>query len=136
MIKSIGKLSLAGILVALILGVPVRVSAQAQEPAPASPAPTAPSKPKAIPFKGKLVAIDKSAMTITVTKRTFSITSETKLFKDGKPATLADGVVGDRVTGSYLKGDDGKLTAKSVYWGGKGGAAEAAKPKGTNAPPQ
>ena len=83
MIKSIGKLSLAGILAALILGVPVRVSAQAQEPAPASPAP-APAKPKAIPFKGKLAAVDKAAMTITVSKRTFSITSETKLFKDGK----------------------------------------------------
>jgi hypothetical protein len=135
MIKSIGKLSLAGILAALILGVPVRVSAQAQEPAPASPAP-APAKPKAIPFKGKLAAVDKAAMTITVSKRAFSITSETKLFKDGKSATLEDGVVGERVTGSYFKGDDGKLMAKSVYWGGKGGAADSARPKGTNAPPQ
>jgi hypothetical protein len=136
MIKSISKLSLTGILAALILGVPVRVSAQAQEPALASPAPAVPTKPKAIPFKGKLTAVDKPAMTITVSKRTFSITSETKLFKDGKPATLADGVVGERVTGSYFKGDDGKLTAKSVYWGGKGGTTETAKPKGTNAPAQ
>src|SRR5271154_4992357 len=136
MIKSIGKISLAGILAALILGVPVRVSAQAQEPAPASPAPAAPVKPKAIPFHGKLAAVDKTAMTITVGTRTFMISSKTKLFKDDKPATLADGVVGERVTGSYIKGEDGKLTAKSVYWGGKGGTADSAKPKGTNAPPQ
>jgi len=40
-------------------------------------------------------------------------------------------VVGDYVTGSYLKGDDGKLTAKSIRFGvkpppAKGGDAAAA----------
>jgi hypothetical protein len=136
MIKSIGKISLAGILLALAVGVPLSVSAQDQTPPATSGTPAAPAKPKAIPFKGKLVAVDKTAMTVTVGKRTFEVTSETKVFKDGKPATLDDGVVGGRVTGSYLKTDDGKLKAKSIYFGGKPSAAVPAASTGTNAPPQ
>src|SRR5437868_1540907 len=52
-------------------------------------------KPMAGPFHGKLAKVDKVAKTITVGKRSFQITSETKLKKTGgKPATLDDGVVG------------------------------------------
>jgi hypothetical protein len=123
MVKTIGKLTLAGILAAVILGVPVRMSAQDQPKPPVPPAATAPQpKAKSPPFKGKLGAVDKTAKTITLDdklKRTFQITSETKLMKNGKPATLDDGVVGDPVTGTYQKGDDGKLVAKTVYFGGK-----------------
>ncbi|MDB6123133.1 MAG: hypothetical protein JWQ71_2126 [Pedosphaera sp.] len=120
MIKSLGKLSLVGILAATVLGMPVRVSAEdAKKPAPAAPA--AP-KNSAIPFHGKLGAVDKSAKTITLdekTKRTFQITSETKINKDGKPATLDDAVVGDVLGGRYKKGDDGKLTVVSLRLGEK-----------------
>ena len=72
-------------------------------------------------------------MTITISKRTFVVTSDTKFFKGGKPATLGDGVVGQKVTGSYVKSDDGKLVAKTIYFGGKNGGG-ASTSTGTNAP--
>jgi hypothetical protein len=86
-------------------------------------------KQASIPFRGNIVTMDKGARTITVNKRVFQITSETKIFKSDKPATFADGVVGDYVTGSYKKTDDGKLIAHSVYFGGKGKASTAEKKK-------
>ena len=120
MIKSIGKLTLATILAALVVGVPLTMSAQDKTPAPSAPETAV--KPKAIPFHGKLAEVDKVNKTITLdekTKRTFQITSETKITKGGKPATLDDGVVGEDVAGQYHKGADGKLTAKSVRFGPK-----------------
>jgi hypothetical protein len=72
-----------------------------------------------LPFHGKLAAVDKTAMTITVAKRTFEITSETKISKDGIPATLGDAVVGETVSGAYKKGADGKLSATTVNLGKK-----------------
>lgn len=74
-------------------------------------------KPKAGPFHGKLVAIDKIAKTITVGKRTFLITSETKIKKAGKPATLDDGAVGEEVSGYVKPREDGKLAATTVNFG-------------------
>jgi hypothetical protein len=133
MIKSLGKITLAGLLAAIVLGVPVRVSAQDKpKETPAPTAPAAEAKAKAVPFKGKIGAVDKTAKTLTLedkNKRVFQITSETKIMKGDKPATLDDGLVGEVVTGSYHKGDDGKLTAKSVYFGGKPVEGEAKKKK-------
>src|SRR4029077_16379618 len=54
-------------------------------------------KPGPGPFHGKLASMDKVAKTITVGKRTFQITGETKFKKSGKPATMEDGVVGEEV---------------------------------------
>jgi len=82
-----------------------------------------------IPFKGNIATIDKNARTITVGKRTFQVTSETKIFKSDKPAMFTDGAVGDYVTGSYKKSDDGKLVAHSVYFGGKSGSKGTAEKK-------
>jgi hypothetical protein len=65
-------------------------------------------------FNGPVSAIDTNAMTLTVGQRTFAITSETKIMKNGQPATLADGVVGEMVGGAFKKGEDGKLTATSI----------------------
>jgi hypothetical protein len=85
-------------------------------------------KQSPIPFHGNIVTMDKNARTITIGKRIFQINSETKIFKSDKPATFADGAVGDYVTGSYKKSDDGKLIAHSVYFGGKSkGTAEKKK---------
>src|SRR5882724_4899528 len=97
-------------------------SAEKKEPAEKKQAP--------IPFRGNIVTLDKNKKTITVNKRIFQITSETKIFKSDKPAAFADGVVGDYVTGSYKKAEDGKLIANSVYFGGKsGGKAHTAEKK-------
>jgi hypothetical protein len=84
-------------------------------------------KQASIPFRGNIVTMDKGARTLTVNKRVFQITSETKIFKSDRPATFADGAVGDYVTGSYKKSDDGKLIAHSVYFGGKAHTAEKKK---------
>jgi len=71
------------------------------------------------PIHGKIAAVDKTAKTITVGKTTIQITSETKITKAGKPATLDDATVGEQVTAHGKKGDDGKYVAKSVRFGPK-----------------
>ena len=76
-------------------------------------------KASAGPFHGKLAAMDKTAKTITVGKRTFQITSETKMKKGGKPATMADGLVGEEVSGYVKPAEDGKLFATTVTFGPK-----------------
>lgn len=81
-----------------------------------------------LPTPGKLDAIDKIAKTIKVGERTFQITSETKLTKAGKPATLDDAVVGDEVGISY-KAVDGKLVANSVRFGPRPEGAGGEKKK-------
>ena len=70
-------------------------------------------------FTGKLTAVDTNAMTFTVGKRTFEVTSETKIEKDGQSATLSDGTLGEPAGGTYKKTDDGKLAAVSVRFGDK-----------------
>jgi hypothetical protein len=92
--------------------------------APASPNQTAPAKPKKHsnpPFHGKLSAVDTNAKTLTVGTLTLQVTPDTKITKDGQPAVLADGVVGEQVRGSYKKTDDGKLNAVTVHFGVKSG---------------
>jgi hypothetical protein len=76
-------------------------------------------------FNGKLSAIDTNAMTLTVGKRTFEISSETRITKDGQPATLSDGVAGEKVSGAYTQDADGKLTATSIHFGEKKKKKEA-----------
>ncbi|HLP76400.1 MAG TPA: hypothetical protein VK327_05715 [Candidatus Paceibacterota bacterium] len=72
-----------------------------------------------VPFHGKLKAVDKTAKTVTFGETTVQVTSETKITKDGKPATFDDAVVGENVGGAYKKGDDGKLNAVSLRIGAK-----------------
>src|SRR5258708_3488132 len=125
-ILRIGLLSLLGVALA---GLPTQVRAQSttNKPAPAKKA--APEtkegakstgKQQSIPYHGNLVAVDKAAGTLTVSKRTFQITSDTKFFKGEKtPATLNDGVVGEPARLSYKKTADGKYVAHNVYFGAK-----------------
>ena len=49
----------------------------------------------------------------------YQITSETKISKDGKPATLDDGVVGEPVSGYAKPTNDGKMAATTVRFGAK-----------------
>jgi len=86
---------------------------------PAAEKKAADKKPSAGPFHGKLAGLDKHAKTITVGKRTFQITSKTKINKGGKPATLDEGVVGDEVSGYVKPTDDGKLVATKINLGPK-----------------
>jgi hypothetical protein len=91
---------------------------------PAAPGQTEPAKPKkheGLVFRGPVSAVDTKAMTLTVGKRTFEVTSETKITKNGQPAILSDIAVGDKVGGAYKKADDGKLTATTINDGKKPG---------------
>jgi hypothetical protein len=123
MTRKIAKITTLSLFAAALVAMPVLSRAQDSN-ALASPDQTAPAKPKKHsnpPFHGKLSAVDTNTMTLTVEKRTFNITPDTKITKDGKPAVLADGVVGQPVSGSYKKTDDGKLNAVTVHFGVKSG---------------
>ena len=128
MIKSIGKITLAGILAAVVMGMPITVSAQnTNKSVPSIKAPDVKGKPT--PFHGKVASVDKSAKTVTLddkNKRTFQVTSETKIMKNEKPATLDDVTVGEEIRGSYKKNDDQTMSLRSLYIGAK---PEAATPK-------
>ena len=118
--KSLLKIAVLSLLVAGLGGVPVNVQAQStNKPAVKKSGTEVKEGKKAHPFHGKLAAVDKMAKTITVGKSTYQITSETKIMKAGKPATLSDGVIGEEVSG-YVKPDDaGKLVASSLTFGPK-----------------
>jgi len=116
---------------AAIFAVPALSRAQDTTNAPAAPpavAPVAPQTPpvkkraasSTMPFRGTVTAVDTNAMTLTVEKRTFEITSETTITKDGKPAVLADGAAGEPVRGAYKKNAEGKLDATTIRFGGAG----------------
>jgi hypothetical protein len=80
-------------------------------------------KPNGMPLRGKLSAVDQTAKTITIEgkekSRTFHLTAETKIMKDGKAATLADAKVGDEIGGYAIKTADDKLELKSLRIGPK-----------------
>ena len=115
---------------AALVAMPVSGLAQDQTNAPA--APTA----KKLPIHGKAAAVDTAKMTLTVGESVLNVTSTTKISKDGKPATLSDIKVGDTVSASYKKGDDGSMNATMIR-DGKAGAMKhkkAATDASTNAP--
>jgi hypothetical protein len=76
-----------------------------------------------LPFHGKLNAVDKAAMTLTLEgkekKRVIQITAQTRIMKAGKPATLGEAIVGEEVAGQAIKTGDGKEEALSVRLGAK-----------------
>jgi len=79
---------------------------------------TAPVKAKKKPrtslaASGKVSNVDTNAMTLTVGKRTFEITSETRISKGGNPAILSNIAVDDKVGIAYKKAD-GKLDAVTI----------------------
>ncbi len=78
------------------------------------------AKPKFRPFNGKVKAVDKTAKTITLEgekAQTFHVTAETKINKEGKPATLNDVAAGEQVGGRAREGAEGKWDAVTVNVG-------------------
>lgn len=73
------------------------------------------------PFSGKVKAADKTAMTVTLEgkekERVVAVTSETKITKEGKPATFADITTGETIRGQVKKDDAGKEHATSILIG-------------------
>jgi hypothetical protein len=131
MTKSLLKISALSLLAAAMVAAPARVAAQSTNKAAADKKATAEGekKSRSLPFQGHIASIDKAAKTVTVGKRTFQISSETKIFKADKPALLEEGAVGDYVTGSYQKAGEDKLVARSIYFGGKNKGKDTPKPK-------
>jgi len=116
--RYLARITVLGLLASGMALMPVAARAQDTN-TNASPNQTLTPKRHAIPFHGKVSAVDAKAMTLTVGNRTFQITSDTKIFKDDQPATLSDGVVGEPVRGLYKKTDAGKLEALSIHFGVK-----------------
>ena len=120
------KLASTSLLAAVISAMPLQLLAQTTNP-PATEKKSAATKKEpgekkksAHPLRGKLAKIDQAAKTIQIGKSTYLITSQTKITKDGKPATLADAAVGDYVTGYTKPAEDGTMFASSLKIGAKG----------------
>ena len=121
------------LLAAAIAGSPLQTLAQntnkaaAAKPAASDQGGTTAKKKGAHPFRGKLVAVDQTAKTIQIGTSTYQITSQTKVTKAGKPATLADGVVGEEAAGYAKPSEDGKMIATSVRFGPKPAGTSSSK---------
>lgn len=124
--KSILRTIVFGLLAVAVALAPTQALAQEKKQTPA-----AEKKKGTPPIHGKVAAVDKTAKTITVGQTVIQITSETKITKTGKPATLDDAVVGEEVMAHGKKGDDGKYVAKTVRFGAKAeGEDKGEKKKG------
>src|SRR5207244_7665499 len=116
------KLLAVSLVAFALLCLPNQVSAQSTNKAAAekkSGKEVAAKKPSSHPIRGTLTAIDDSAKTVTVGKRTYQTTPETKIMKADKPATLKDGVIGDEIGGFVKPTEDGKLVLSSLRFGPK-----------------
>ena len=121
----IAKTALLTLLASAIAAMPVVSRAQdnsTNAPAASAPSSTPPVKPKkssSLVINGKASEVDTNAMTLTVGKHLFAVTSETKITKEGKPAILSDIIVGDKVGVAYKKTADGKFDAATINDGKK-----------------
>jgi hypothetical protein len=102
----------------------------------ATPPATSPSTPTSQPdqaavqkFYGTVTAVDATAMTFVVADKTYTVTGETEMTKNSKPATLADAVVGEPARGSFTTSSDGKLQVTKVRFGKKTGGKGGGKKK-------
>lgn len=97
-------------------------AACAADKAPAADAAAKEKRPNH-PFRGKLSAVDKAAKTISLEgkekPRVIQITSETRIAKAGKLATLDDAVIGEEVAGQAIKTSSGHEQAVSLRLGAK-----------------
>ena len=129
--------SLCSLLAAAVVLATTNVSAQTTNPpaagkqgaATGKDTATSEKKKSAHPFHGKLAALDKRAKTITVGKSVYPVAPDAKIKKDGQPAKLDDGVVGEPVSGYVKPGPDGKLVATSVTFGTPPASKSATKDK-------
>jgi hypothetical protein len=119
---NISKTTVLVLLTATLVALPALSragDADANMPATSEQAPPGKSKKHGVPFHGKLAAVDAQAMTLNVGTMVIHVAADTKITKAGQPATLADGVVGEPVSGAYLKAEDGQLNATMVRFGPK-----------------
>jgi len=116
---------------ALALCAPLSLRADSKKsPSPAAEASASPSgdataspSTKPMSFYGMISSVDQSAKTFTISgkdmSRVFKVTDQTKITKDGNPATMSDIAEKEEVHGRYWKAADGSLEAKVVKLGAK-----------------
>ncbi|MBM3881526.1 MAG: hypothetical protein FJ387_17670 [Verrucomicrobia bacterium] len=106
-------------------------------PPKASAAARAPVKARAadaVALQGTIRAIDKVAMSLVIAgtgkDRLVHITSKTRFYSGGRPATFADAAEGTKILGEAKSGKGGRLEALVIRYGAKsGGEARPAKGK-------
>ncbi|MDW8381087.1 MAG: DUF5666 domain-containing protein [Verrucomicrobiota bacterium] len=98
---------------------PASLQTQVTSPPPATRPATKTATTRPRPLSGRIAEVDQVHKTIKVGKTVVQITSETRIYKDGKPALLADAKVGDEVGISYIPTEDGRNVARSVRIGPK-----------------
>jgi hypothetical protein len=77
---------------------------------------TTPAPKAKIRYMGKITAMSATSVTISGKKDlTLTIAPTTTFLKDKMPATAADFVVGDKITGSYSMDDSGAMMANSIH---------------------
>jgi hypothetical protein len=94
--------------------------AQTDSTATTNKPPTAVTRPKAKQMSGKIASVDMDAKTISLegpTKREIKITSKTKIYNNGDPATLADATVGSHVAARLRQDADGNWVATTLRIG-------------------
>lgn len=123
--KSILKTAALSLLALALAGMPVGLMAQSTNASGASKKATteksdttkSEKKKSAHPFHGKLAKVDKTAKTITVGQTVYHLTADTKITKNGKPATFEDATVGEVVSGFVKPNDSGKMVVSSLSIG-------------------
>ena len=119
------RILMAAALATALFGTPLANWAAEKSDSPPDAASKAEKKPKRIPFRGKISAVDKVAMTFTLEGkdkvRTFLVTRETRLKKDGQDAVFDDLKVGELVGGQYRVGATGAQETVLVNIGTKPG---------------
>jgi len=94
---------------------------------PAEKAIKKPAAGRTLPFHGTVKAVDLKAGTITVGQRVFHVGKATTILKDDQPMELSEDLVGQRIGGSYVATEEGRLEARTI---------RVAKPKGIGHAPR
>lgn len=105
--------TLAAITVAVaVIGLPFTTFAQDSSPEASEKAAT---RKGTGPFNGKISAVDTEASTVTVGKRTFKVTPQTKVTN----GSLASAKAGEKTGGAFRTAGDGSLIATTIWFGSK-----------------
>jgi hypothetical protein len=110
---------IVGLLAGLIVGTPL--AAQTSEKEAKSEATSRKAKSDLLPIRGKIGAVNPEEKTITLDgkgkSRVIQVRSDTKLTKDGQPATLDAAIVGEEIAGQVRKVEGNKFEALSLRFG-------------------
>jgi hypothetical protein len=134
--RMLGMLA-AGIVAAMALNLSTPILADDGAAPPATAKAT--EKGKFMPYRGKISAVDKTAKTITLggkgKERVFQVAADTRILKDGQPATLDDVQVGEQARGQARLSSQGNHELISLYLGPKGDETKGTSSKATPAQP-